>query len=441
MHKIFQYVHSENLKRLGGVLTLVLLALVPFHALFTVWGGTLIGKRELVAIWKEVLILLIVGLALAVSLPSVFRNGWREVLRQPAVVLVGLIILAGLLANMLNANYGMAFFVGIKTTVVPLLLFLAVQPFAHTISERRLARVVLASACVVAILAILQFLFVPTSFLASLGYGPSTILPFQGVHPDFPFSRSFSTLGGPNQLGTYLIIPFGVSLALAVKARTRKVRYIGATLVGLFVLAAITTFSRSALIGFGVTTALVVLLAVPKKYRLVTGLMFVAAALVAGLVMWGVLTNENSTILDRFLVRGELTPSGILGGDEGHIAAIEKGYAAIVAYPGGLGLGAAGPASFYAARALLTENWYLQIAIEVGVIGLGLMLLLLAHIVRQVRQHATHDPVRIGFVSAALGVMVSTLFLHSLADSTLAILLFGMAGLLYASRPQKGSPL
>jgi len=138
MHKIFQHVHSENLKRLGGVLILVLLALVPFHALFTVWGGTLIGRRELVAIWKEVLILLIVGLALVVSLPSVFRNGWREVLRQPAVVLVGLIILAGLLANMLNANYGMAFFVGVKTTVVPLLLFLAVQPFAHNISERRL---------------------------------------------------------------------------------------------------------------------------------------------------------------------------------------------------------------------------------------------------------------------------------------------------------------
>jgi hypothetical protein len=441
MQKILHHVHTENVKRVGGVLTLVLLALVPFHALFVVWGGSRLGQSELLSIWKELLILLIVGLALAVSLPQVMRKGWREVFRQPSIVLVGLIIMAGILANLLNANYGMAFFVGIKTTVVPLILFLAVQPFAREISERKLGRVILGSACVVAILALVQFFLVPTSFLASIGYGPSTILPFQGVHPEFPFGRSFSTLGGPNQLGTYLIVPFAVALATAVKARSRKTRLVASLLVVLFVAAAITTFSRSALIGFGVATAVVVLLAVPKRYRLLTALVFLASAVVAALVMWGVLTNDNSTVLDRFLVRGELTPSGVLGGDEGHIAAIVKGYATISMYPGGLGFGTAGPASFYAVRPLLTENWYLQIAIEVGVIGLGLMLLLLAHIVRRVRQHGIHDPIRIGYAAAVLGIMISALFLHSLADSTLAILLFGMGGLLYATRAPKGEEL
>ncbi|MDQ5944057.1 MAG: hypothetical protein QG658_123 [Patescibacteria group bacterium] len=441
MQKILNHVHTANLKRLGGMLIVLLLALVPFHALFVVWGGSVVGRSELLSIWKELLIIFIVGLALAVSLPQVFRKGWREVLRQPSIVLVGLILLAGLLANLLNASYGMAFFVGIKTTAVPLVLFLAVQPFAHEISEHKLARIVLGSACVVAILALVQFFLVPTSFLASIGYGESTILPFQGVHPEFPFGRSFSTLGGPNQLGTYLIVPFAVALAAAVKARSRKSRLVASLLVTLFVTAAITTFSRSALIGFGVATAVVVLLAVPKKYRLLTVLVFLASAAVAALVMWGVLTNDNSTILDRFLVRGELTPSGVLGGDEGHIAAIVKGYATISMFPGGLGFGTAGPASFYAVRPLLTENWYLQIAIEIGLIGLALMLLLLAHIVRRVRQHGIHDPIRIGYAAAVLGIMVSALFLHSLADSTLAILLFGMGGLLYASRAPKGNQL
>lgn len=434
MPKMFRQIRIVDFKQFGAVLVLILLALVPFHALFAIWGGELTGQREVIAIWKELLILVITGIALAVSLPAVLKQGWREVLRKPSVVLIGLILLAGLLANILHANYGTAFMVGIKTTAVPLILFLAVQPFASEISRRQLVRVILVSACVVAVLAILQFLLVPTELLAKIGYSSSTILPFQGVHPDFPFSRSFSTLGGPNQLGTYLILPFGFAMALAVKARSRKIRLLTATLACLFVVAAVTSFSRSALIGIGVTAAMAILLAVPRKYRLVTGLMFVIVAFVVALVMWGTLTNSSATIVDRFLVRGELTPSGVLGGDEGHIDAIVKGYTMIMANPGGLGFGAAGPASFYALRPILTENWYLQIAIEVGVIGLGLVLLLLAHIIRQVRQLGVHDPVRIGYVAAVFGVMVAALFLHSLADSTLAILLFGVGGILYATR-------
>lgn len=441
MHKIFRHIHTANIQRFGGVLILALLALVPFHALFVVWGGSITSRGELLSIWKELLIICIIGLALAVSLPKALRMGWRQSLRQPALVLVGLIIIAGLFANLLNANYGLAFFVGLKTTALPLVLFLAVQPFAHVISERKLARVVLASACVVAVLALLQFILVPTAFLAQLGYGPSTILPFQGVHSEFPFGRSFATLGGPNQLGTYLIVPFGLSLALAVKARSRKIRVIASVLTALFVAAAMTTFSRSALLGFCVTTAFVVLLAIPKKYRLLAGVLFVASAMTVGLVLWGILTNENASILDRFLLRGDLASSGIIGSDEGRVAALVKGWATISSFPGGLGFGTAGPASFYAVKPLLTENWYLQIAIEVGLIGLGLMLLLLAHIVRQVRQHGPRDPIRIGYAAAVLGVMVAALFLHSLADSTLAILLLGMGGLLYATRPQRGNPV
>ncbi len=439
MIKTHHYLQVASLKRIGGFVTVTLLTLVPFHALFVVWGGSLVGHGELLSIWKELLIVLIVGLAIMVSLPRVLNKGWRTVLNQPAVVLVGLIFLAGILGNLFNASYGKAFFVGVKTTIIPLVLFLAVQPFAHVVSERRLARVILGSAVVVAVLALMQFVLVPTGFLANIGYNETTILPFQGVHPEFPFGRSFATLGGPNQLGTYLIIPTALSLALAVKAGSRRVRLLSSVLLALFVAATVTTFSRSAMIGLGVATAMVVFLAVPKKYRLPTGVAFLAAMLAIGLVMWGTLTNEKATVLDRFLIRGDLTSSGLLGGDEGHVAALVRGYATVSAFPGGLGLGAAGPASFYAVCPLLTENWYLQVAIEVGLIGLILMLLLLAHIVRRVRQHGMHDPVRIGYAAAVLGVMVSALFLHSLADSTLAILLFGAGGLLYGSRAPQGS--
>lgn len=445
MTKFHQHISRANLQQFGGQLVLVLLALVPFHALLVVWGGSMTGQGELLSVWKELIILVIAGLASFLILSKLVigkSKQWRLLVRQPAVALVGLILLAGLLASIVNASYGKAFLVGVKTTVVPLVLFLAVQPFAKSVSGQKLTRVILGSAVVVAVLALIQFFVVPTGFLASIGYNSATILSFQGVHPGFPFGRTFSTLGGPNQLGTYLIIPSAIALAFAVRGASRQQRLIGASLFVLFILAMITTFSRSALVGLGVAVAITVLLAVPRKYRLTTILIFMVIGLGAGLIIWSALTNSQTTIFDRFLVRGDLTATGLLGGDEGHITALVQGYTALVMHPGGLGFGAAGPASFYAVRTLLTENWYLQIAIEVGLIGLGLMLLLLAHIVRRVRQLEIYSPLRIGYVGAVLGVMVSALFLHSLADSTLAIILFGVGGLLYAAKlPKEGNVL
>jgi hypothetical protein len=227
-------------------------------------------------------------------------------------------------------------------------------------------------------------------------------------------------------------------LALSTKARSRKIRWLASLVTVIFAVAAVTSFSRSSLIGLGVAAIVVFLLSVPKRYRLLTASGVMTAVLVTGLVFWGVLTNDSATIADRFLLRGEITGGGVVGGDEGHIAAIVTGVSVIVSAPGGLGFGAAGPASFYALRPIITENWYLQIALEVGVIGLGLMLVLLAHIMHRVYQQGPQDPLRIGYIAALCGLLTAALFLHTLADSTLAILIFGVGGILYATRSPRG---
>jgi hypothetical protein len=115
MTKFRQHTSSANLQQFGGQLVLVLLALVPFHALLVVWGGSITGQGELLSVWKELIILVITGLAaflIASKLVTSKSKQWRLLVRQPAVVLVGLILLAGLLANIVNASYGKAFLVG-----------------------------------------------------------------------------------------------------------------------------------------------------------------------------------------------------------------------------------------------------------------------------------------------------------------------------------------
>jgi len=61
----------------------------------------------------------------------------------------------------------------------------------------------------------------PPDFLTHFGYGPSTILPFQHIAMGTNVLRFPGTLGGPNQLGTYLILPLCLSLIYAVKYRKR----------------------------------------------------------------------------------------------------------------------------------------------------------------------------------------------------------------------------
>lgn len=425
-----------GIRKVGAVLILVLFAILPFHATIAISLGRLTGQPEIVALWKELLTSAIIVLAALIGVRHIQKNGMsNRWWHRPDFVLVMLIFACGLVATAVGGTWrDVTFLVGLKTSVLPLVLFLAVQVFSRQISARQLSLVILIPGAIVAGIALWQFFFTPTALFAQLGYGSSTILPYQGVHPDFPFGRSFASLGGPNQLGAYLIIPAAIALAYAVKARRREVRLTAAVAFVLFVLATVTSFSRSGLLGLAVAGAATILLAVPKKLRLLTFSGFVAAGVAGGMAAWAVLMNAKSSAIDRFLLRGELTAGGVFGGDEGHVTALVQGYEAIASSPVGRGIGSAGPASLYGMRPLITENWYLQIAVEFGIIGLGLMLMLLANIMHTIRRHGPHDPLRIGFVGALAGILVANLFLHSFADSTLGLLTFGVAGLLYVSR-------
>lgn len=401
-----------------------LLAAVPFHAFAVTVLGHEFGHQLIIASWKEVLQF---GIIAGVLVLAVFNHNWRWLQRgtnRAFLIAIGF----GLLASCLGQGFGVSWLAGVKTTVLPLVLFIAVQPLAEHFTDRRLARLILIPALVVAGLAILQFLIVPTDFLTSVGYNGTTILPYQGVHPGFDVARAFSTLGGPNQLGAYLILPATWLLFRGLSEPLRQARIISSigfvtVLTGLAL-----SFSRSAILGL--VTALIILFAlyVPVRWRWAV---FVLTGL-AGWLAWVFImqiVSSSGTAWSSFFLRGSLLSTGIVGGDSGHVQSILNGVQGIIDHPLGLGLGSAGPASFFRPQPNLTENWWLQIAFELGIPGL---LAVLTGWVLMFKHWHTHlDQLDRILLATMSGLAVSSLFLHTFGDSTLAIITLALAGLVY----------
>lgn len=412
----------------GGISLIIVL--MPFHAAWVVIAGTAWGQPSLVAIWKELVLIGLLGLA---GMQIVVQRGYSKLNRLDTWLVLGICV-SGLISSLISRQFGLAFLAGVKTTLLPLLAFLLAQIVSHRFQDRRLAWLLLLPAILISGVAIWQFVAIPTSLLSALGYSADTITPVQGVHPGFDFYRSFATLGGPNQLGTYLIMPATIFLAYAINAKNRWLRIIASVGYSAIVISSVVTFSRSALLGLVVASLMTAIISAPKRWRWWLVAVTIMLLAVLGLTVALITTQNSTSSIGRFLVRGDITDTGLQGGDTGHIDAVREGWKLVKAHPLGLGLGSAGPASFFGQRAIITENWYLQIALETGWLGLVAMIALFGHIVLETKRLRAHSPLHIALIAALAGLAIASFFLHTLADSTLAYITLITAGLLVGRR-------
>lgn len=227
--------------------------------------------------------------------------------------------------------------------------------------------------------------------------------------------RMSGTFAGPNQLGAYLVVLIPI-LCMWRKEVTERInqtslkRGIPALFIFLAFYALIQTYSRGALIG--VMVAMLILFTYQcsfwkriKKKHVLFGLIGVFAVAMTLML----------TIGDT-LIRPEST--------SGHIAAWMIGLRKMFAHPLGLGLGSAGPASYRFANPIIPESWYLQVGVELGVVGLALFFGVLVTLAKKLIRSK-----HIIVLSSFLGVLTIALFLHTLEDSAVSITLFSLIGL------------
>ena len=428
---IFRYISVDSIGGVARWLIGALLVGMPFHAFVVVVLGHTFGAQLVFASWKEVIILLLTLFAGLACLQRGFD--W---LRRPANYMVGLIAATGIFGIVLSGRYDMAALAGIKTTLLPMILFVAVQPFSDKLSWQRVRSFILVPAGVVAVLALLQFFITPTLLLQSLGYGPSTINPYQTVSVGGDLGRSFATLGGPNQLGAYLILPAIWLCALALTARKRQMRLFAALGSVISVLAMTTSFSRSALLGVAVGLVALLGLWVSRKYQPFLLLGGVVGASVGWLKLQE-LARVPGSVVQTYFIRGQVNDQGvIIGTDEGHVNAWQQGLDLALRHPFGLGFGSAGPASKYGSGYVITENWYVQLLLELGWIGILAFGVLVIDLARG--WWLSDDRVSKVLLASLLAILMANLFLHTFADSTLSIIWWILAGLSYGAARTRG---
>ena len=259
-------------------------------------------------------------------------------------------------------------------------------------------------------------------------------LPFGAPVPDWgyvttaydltgaPFLRVFSTMNHPLNFSHYLTTGIGLCLGMAVGAAGRRLSAILVSIAAVTAFMNLFTYSAGGLLGMAVTIAVLVVLA--RSARLTWFVLFLAAVLVVtappALVakIDRLVTGQSVATAARLVTYQQsfmiLRDHPLLGVGWGGIrGALEGAYR----------LTRADPVAFGA------ENYFLQRAIALGLVGLFLYVALLWKYVRNVREMGGLErerggwrPVRMGVVAATFGFFVQAQFIPTANVSTNSVL-------------------
>ncbi len=244
--------------------------------------------------------------------------------------------------------------------------------------------------------------------------------------PDFPFGygyhrvvaviQSTSIIGAPNQLGTYLLPSFFLSIASGENFKKRSVLYILRSVI--IALAVILTFSRSAVIGLIIGTLVYLVYTSGRKIYLLS----VPVIVVGGWLVWQNAGNTgNRVIMDLFSHGASQQSHQVALADS--LMEIGRRFNKPVLLVFGSGLGTAGPIALK----------YGGMVSETGVIGLALWLIFVCRIFRE--QVGAKKSRSGGLASGLIAVMVAAIFLHTFADNpAMSITLFALLGLGYNNK-------
>ncbi len=414
----------KYLERAVGAMLLAIMGLIVVHAPLTVGLGTLWPDWALVMKgWKELLMVLAtMGLTVMVA-----RSGrGRELLRDRVVVVaVGFTMLH--LASLVQWPGWVQALAGLAIDLRYVVYFLLVYVFVRLVPAygRKLLYAAGIGAAIVVGFAVVQ-LFLPPDFLKHIGYNADTIAPSQMVDQNPDFVRSQSTLRGPNPFAAYMVIVLAGVAAYAMRGgRHRRLALAGvAVSAGLLYLG----YSRGALIGGAVVVGLLVYMKYRAWFTVKRLALVGAGVVVVGATFAMVLrTDFGSTVF----LHADPNEAGRVNSDDQRINSLVAGGVRVLAEPFGAGIGSTGSASLLGSEPMIVENHYLFVAHEVGWLGLILFGMLYVMVLARLWSERQFWWASAVFASG-VGLGIIGLFLPVWADDTVAIVWWGLAGIIMA---------
>lgn len=420
-----------KLSRLGSWGTAFVLALLPFHAVFTTWLGSNTGHIDAWRIWKELIIFGLAALALIILIRQKAVKRWlaHDRLFLLIFLYIALHLVTAVWALTSNKVNGPAVIYGLLANLRFVGFFLVVLVFATYSGwlRGRWPKLIFIPALIVISFGLLQ-LFLPADFLRHFGYGPDTIPATHLVDQKSEYQRLQSTLRGPNPLGAYLVLV--LTLAAAGYGRLRKSRLNLSLLIAGGLIVLFFSYSRSALLGLAVSWAVLAwLLVTSAKWRRYIAVGVVGLVLVGGLVIWA---SRNNDAVQNTVFHTDETSQSAESSNKVRGQALRDGFEDLRKQPLGAGPGTAGPASMRNSQPpRIAENYFLQIGQEVGIVGLALFVAI--NILVAVRLYAQRQStLAIGLLASLAGLTVINLVSHAWADDTLGLLWWGLAGIVLA---------
>ncbi|MEI9913731.1 MAG: O-antigen ligase family protein [Candidatus Saccharibacteria bacterium] len=419
-------------------LILLIFALIPFHAFLTVWGSSLFGHYTAIRLWKEyLLVVCVLGAAVIFSTDRKVRElFYRSKLIQLILVFLVIELVWGTFSYNAGDVNTKALLYGWLSDTRYLIFFLVTLVISKktALLRNKSIKFVIWPAVIVILFGLLQFLVLPKDFLSHFGYGPNTIYPFETINHNSQYLRIASTLRGANPLGAYLLVP--LSLAAVLLMRRRKtwqmiIFIIAGTAVMIF------SFSRSAWLGLIIALALAIYWGI-KNREVKKRLLYVAVILVIVAGALFVIERNNSRVQN--IVFHSQTNSAIkTTSDQAHSNAITTGLKQFATKPLGTGPGTAGASSVYNNHpANIPENYYLQIGLETGWLGL-VVFLAINLLVALSLWRRRGDALSLALLISLIGLIVCNLLLEAWSDDTLCYLWWGLAGIAIAIKPKIGA--
>lgn len=420
---------SKLLSWYGAAICLIL-ALIVVHAPLIVGLGTLFPHDALVIkAWKEIIMILLLLPAVWLLVQTERREKWTRdrlfwlIVAYVILSLVSLVQWHGGKVAVAGLSIDLRFLAFFALTYILVRLKPAWQPL--------LLRVATIGAVVVTGFAVIQ-LFLPHDFLKILGYSVDTIAPYDTIDRNRAFVREISTLRGPNPLGAYamavLVIIFAFVGRGLYQEKADKWK------IGLLTLCATValyvSFSRSAYLGLGVA----LLVAGVARWGRIKRFWYILGAIAAGClaVVAGVMAVHPTYISNVFLHTNPNHHAAI-NSDTQHAASLIGGTKLILAHPFGAGIGSSGSASLLGSSPLIIENQYLQVAYEIGWLGLALFVAIYAIVLTRLWRRR-EDPWALGVFAAGIGLGVIGFLLPVWADDTVSIVWWGLAAIAIAER-------
>ncbi len=289
-----------------------------------------------------------------------------------------------------------------------------------------LQKIVITGGEIVAALAVLESFLLGPDWWQRFGILPLTsTFGFGATHQVVSVPQAMATLEGPNQLGSFLLLPLFLLLA------NRQKRKFDWFWIVVMMIAIVLSFSRSAILGMIVGLIVYSVFEILDSRRpqnsepkaMAASKIWSKIGLLAGLV-----TIIAGSIW-YFNLKGGLSRDFFSHGlsNQEHYFSM---YASATAdrspkeFVVGQGIGTAGPASFNFAPEV-PESWYLQVSLELGIVGLLLWLGILVFGVKRLFRSYR------GLALVLISISVAALFLHTWADNpTVAISFWVLMGVI-----------